>query len=67
MYVMSWIGIGTSISLMIDVLILLRSLADSLANVKLDHLPLGFHPSLLALLDDSFPSDSPSRLVESYV
>jgi hypothetical protein len=63
---MSWIGIGTSIGLMIDVLILLWSLADSLADVNLDHLPLGFHPSLLALLDDSVASDSPSRLVESY-
>jgi hypothetical protein len=66
MYVISWIGIGNSIGLMIDVLILLRSLADSLADVNLDHLPLGFHPSLLAFLDDSVASDSPSHLVESY-
>jgi hypothetical protein len=66
MYVMSWISIGNSIGLMIDVLILLWSLADSLADVNLDHLPLGFHPSLLALLDDSVASDSPGHLVESY-
>ncbi|KAF8238553.1 hypothetical protein L208DRAFT_1241730 [Tricholoma matsutake] len=66
MYVMFWIGIGTSIGLMIDVPILLWSLADSLADVNYDHLPLGFHPSLSALLDDGVASDSPSHLVESY-
>lgn len=66
MYVMSCIGIATSIGLMIELPIILRSLADSLADVNLDHLPLGLHPSLLALLDDGVASDSPSRLVDSY-
>ena len=66
MYIMSWVGIATTISLVIDVPILLWSLADSLADVNLDHLPLGFHPSLLAALDDGVATESPSRLVDSY-
>jgi hypothetical protein len=63
MYVMSWIGIATTISLVIEVPILVWSLADSLANVNLNHLPLGFHPSLLAALDDGVATESPSHLV----
>src|SRR3981189_1876527 len=66
MYIMSWVGIATTIGLVIEGPILLRSLADSLANVNLDHLPLGFHPSLLAALDDGVATESPSRLVDSY-
>ena len=66
MYVMSWISIATAIGLVIEVPILLRSLADSLADVNLDHLPLGFHPSLLAALDDGVATESLSRLVDSY-
>ena len=66
MYVMSWIGIGNTIGLMIEVPILLRSLADSLANIKIEHLPLGFHPSLLAALDDGVATEAPIRLVDSY-
>ena len=52
MYVMSWVGIGTAISFVIDVPILLRSLADSLADLNLDHLPHGFNSSMLVALDD---------------
>jgi hypothetical protein len=52
MYVMSWIGISTSLSLVSDMLILLQSLADSLADININHLPFGVHPSLLAMLDD---------------
>jgi len=48
MYVMSLVGIGTTIGLVINVLILLQSLAD----INVAHLPLGFHFSLLATLDD---------------
>ena len=66
MYVMSWIGTTASISLVIDVLILLWSLADSLADVDLDQLPFRFHSSLLAMLDDGVAMDSPSCLVPSY-
>jgi hypothetical protein len=51
---------------MIDVPILLRSLADSMANINLDHLPLGFHTSLLVVLDDGVTMESPSFLVPSY-
>jgi hypothetical protein len=63
---MSWVSIATMIGLVIEVLILVRSLADSLADVNLNHLPLGFHPSLLAALDDGVATESLSRLVQSY-
>jgi hypothetical protein len=62
MYVMSWVGIATTISLVIEVPILVRSLAD----INLNHLPLGFHPSLLAALNNGVTTESPSRLVQSY-
>jgi len=62
MYVMSWVGIGTAISLVIDMLILLWSLA----NINVAHLPLGFHFSLLAALDDGVATSSPSHLVSLY-
>ena len=66
MYVMYRVGIATAIGLVIEVPILLRSLADSLAEVDIRHLPLGFHPSLLAALDDGVAADGPARLVGSY-
>src|SRR3981189_599237 len=66
MYIMSWVGMAPTIGFVIEGPILLRSLADSLADVNLDHLPLGFHPSLLAALDDGVATESPSRLVDSY-
>jgi len=62
MYVMSWVSISTAIGLVIDVPILLWSLA----NINVDHLPLGFHFSLLATLDDGIATNSLSRLVNSY-
>ncbi|KAF8225766.1 hypothetical protein L208DRAFT_1305072 [Tricholoma matsutake] len=66
MYVMSWISISNTISLMIEVPILLQSLADSLADINIEHLPLGFHPSLLAALDDGVATEAPICLVDSY-
>ena len=66
MYVMYRVGIATAIGLVIEVPILLRSLADSLAEVDIRHLPLRFHPSLLAALDDGVAADGPARLVGSY-
>jgi hypothetical protein len=66
MYVMSWVSIATMIGLVIEVPILVWSLADSLADVNLNHLPLGFRPSLLAALDDGVAIESPSHLVQSY-
>jgi hypothetical protein len=66
MYVMSWVGIATMIGLVIEVPILVRSLANSLADVNLNHLSLRFHPSLLAALNDGVATESLSRLVQSY-
>ena len=66
MYVMSWVGVANAIGLVIEVPILLRSLADSLADINFQDFPLRFHPSLLAALDDGVANESPSRLVDSY-
>ncbi|KAF8224315.1 hypothetical protein L208DRAFT_1312106 [Tricholoma matsutake] len=66
MYVMSWIGISNTIGLMIAVPILLQSLADSPANINIEHLLLRFHPSLLAALDDGVATEAPIQLVDSY-
>jgi len=63
---MSQVGISTAISLVINVPILLWSLADSLADINVAHLPLRFHFSLLAVLDDGVATNSPSHLVNSY-
>ena len=66
MYVMSLVGVANVISLAIEVPILLRSLADSLADIQLNHLPIGFHPTMLAALDDGLENDFPCRLVGTY-
>src|SRR6202142_812451 len=50
----------------LEVPILIRSLADSFGEVDIHHFPLGFHPSLLAALDDGVAMEGPTRLVESY-
>jgi len=59
---MSWVSIGTTTGLVTNMLILLQSLAD----VNVDHLPLGFHFSLLATLDDGVATNCPSHQVNSY-
>src|ERR1700690_1457868 len=66
MYVMYQVGIATAIGLVLEVPILLRSLAYSFGQVDIRHLPLGFHPSLLAALDDGVAMEGPARLVKSY-
>jgi hypothetical protein len=63
---MSQIGLATSIGLVFEVPILLCSLADSLAEVNFNHLPLRFHPSLLAMLDNGVTHELTSSLVPSY-
>jgi hypothetical protein len=60
------IGSATALGLVVEVPILIRSLADSFGKVDIGHFPLGFHPSLLAALDDGVALDGPTRLVESY-
>ena len=66
MYVMSWVSIGTTMSFVIDMPILLQSLADSLADLNLDYLSLSFNSSMLATLDDGVATKSPNHLVDSY-
>ena len=60
------VGFATALGLVLEVPILIRSLADSFAEVDIRHFPLGFHPSLLAALDDGVAMEGPTRLVESY-
>src|ERR1700690_3205544 len=60
------VGFATALGLVLEVPILIRSLADSFAEVDIRHFPLGFHPSLLAALDDGVAMEGPTRLVKSY-
>src|SRR6202142_3076604 len=60
------VGFATALGLVLEVPILIRSLADSFGKVDIRHFPLGFHPSLLATLDDGVAMEGPTRLVESY-
>jgi hypothetical protein len=67
LYVLSFVGIGSAIGQTLEIPIILRSLADSLAQVSEDDLPIPLDPGFLALLDDD-PHDKldKSRVVGQY-
>src|ERR1700719_2688794 len=60
------VGFATALGLVLEVLILIRSLPGSFGEVDICHFPLGFHPSLLATLNDGVAMEGTTRLVESY-
>src|SRR6202142_780143 len=60
------VSFATALGLVLEVPILIRSLADSFGEIDIRPFPLGFHPSLLAALDDGVAMEGPTRLVESY-
>ncbi|KAF8950436.1 hypothetical protein BDZ97DRAFT_1933983 [Flammula alnicola] len=65
-YLLGYVGVVTAIGQVVEVPILMRSLADSLAHVRPELLPLPFHSSLLAILDAGITADSPAALVPMY-
>jgi hypothetical protein len=64
---MSYIGIATLLGRPIEIPIIIRSLADSMALVHDDDLPLNFDSGLLSTLDiGAHTNDNKSKIVGSY-
>ncbi|KAF8801756.1 hypothetical protein BYT27DRAFT_7261668 [Phlegmacium glaucopus] len=66
MFVLSYVGAALAVGQVIDVPIIIRSLATTMAHVAEEHLPMAFHPNLLAVLDIGTDNDKPTCLVDSY-
>src|ERR1700742_2467103 len=64
--VLCFIGTACATGHVIDIPIIIRSLADSLGRVDYEELPLPIHPSMLAILDAGVTTDDPAHLVNVY-
>ena len=65
-FILSYVGVASSIGQPVDIPIILRSLADSLALVDVSLLPLSFDPEMLDTLDIGIDDDKQCRTVPSY-
>src|SRR6266567_36539 len=63
---MSYVGIGTAVGQVIDIPIVLRSLAASLASVSAVDLPIPYDLGLLSMLDCGTNYEEYGRVVNSY-
>ena len=63
---MLYVGLTTSLSLVINVLIILHSLADSLALILTVNLPVYYDLGVIATLDTGTNIDQPKHIVKSY-
>ncbi|KAF8806061.1 hypothetical protein BYT27DRAFT_7257484 [Phlegmacium glaucopus] len=67
LFVLSYLGIASAIGQAVDVPIILRSLADSMAMLHQDDFPIVFDPDFLLTLDiGTHASDNKSRVVSNY-
>ncbi|KAF8799630.1 hypothetical protein BYT27DRAFT_7263716 [Phlegmacium glaucopus] len=67
LFILSYIGIATALGQQLDVLIILRSLTDSMAMLDEDALPLPFNASFLATLDIGVHDrNNKSQVVSTY-
>jgi len=66
LFIMSYVGIATSLGLVIEVPMVLRSLSVSLAAVPDDDLPIPFDLGLIAMLDSGTNDSEFGRIVKSY-
>ncbi|KAF8804423.1 hypothetical protein BYT27DRAFT_7025902, partial [Phlegmacium glaucopus] len=67
LFILSYVGIANAIGQTVDVPIIVRSLADSMAMLQQDDLPIPFDPEFLMMLDiGAHESDNKSRVVEKY-
>jgi hypothetical protein len=65
--VLSYVGVATSIGQVVEVPLIVRSLAESIATLQEDQLPVGFDYDFMLSLDaDLSVQDSRCRLVENY-
>ncbi|KIM39385.1 hypothetical protein M413DRAFT_29535 [Hebeloma cylindrosporum] len=65
-FIMSYVGIATTMGLVVEVPIVLRSLAVSLGPVPTDELPIPFDLGFIALLEVGTNCDQFGRVVNSY-
>lgn len=63
---MSYVGLGASLSLFIDIPIILRSLANSAPHITKDSLPSKFDEDFMALLEAGTDPTDPFFVVNSY-
>ncbi|KAF8952217.1 hypothetical protein BDZ97DRAFT_2066652 [Flammula alnicola] len=66
MFIMSYIGIATGVGQIVEVPIILRSLADSLAMVSDADLPVEFDSAFIATLDVGTTEEQFGRVVKEY-
>ncbi|KAF8965104.1 hypothetical protein BDZ97DRAFT_1813684 [Flammula alnicola] len=66
MFIMSYIGIATGVGQIVEVPIVLRSLADSLAMVSDADLPVEFNSAFIATLDVGTTEEQFWRVVKDY-
>jgi len=67
LFLMSYVGIATSVGQLVEVPITLRSLAGSLAVVSEAELPISYDLGLIAMLDCGTRSEQYGRVVNSYL
>ena len=63
---MTYVGAATSLGLVVEVPIVLRSLCASIGAAGLDELPMEYDAELIALLDSGTNSNQFGRIVKSY-
>ena len=56
LFVLLYVGVASAIGQIVDILIIIRSLAASISMLKEEFLPLEFEPDFLALLDTGGPN-----------
>jgi len=66
LFIMSYVGMATSLGLVVEVPMVLRSLSISLAAVPNANLPIPFDLGLIAMLDSGTNDSDFSRIVKSY-
>ncbi|KAF8815456.1 hypothetical protein BYT27DRAFT_7249119 [Phlegmacium glaucopus] len=67
LFILSYLGIASAIGQAVDVPIILRSLAHSMAMLHEDDLPIAFDPDFLLTLDiGAHENDNESRVVSNY-
>jgi len=66
LFIMSYVGMATSLGLVVEVPMVLRSLSVSLAAVPNANLPIPFDLGLIAMLDSGTNDSDFSRIVKSY-
>jgi len=66
-FILSYIGMATAIGWSVEIPIILCSLADSMAELPENKLPLAIHPNFLATLDiGAYEEDNKCQVIKGY-